>query len=149
MATYDLKPEMSAYEVTDRLIEEIKKDKYDVIILNYANSDMVGHTGVFSAAVKAIEVLDECVKRVVTQTLEQGGQILLTADHGNSDEKLDDNRDIVTAHSFNPVPLVHIAKEPKKLKAKGALCDLAPTLLDLMDIKIPSEMTGKSLAVKG
>ena len=149
VATYDLKPEMSAYEVTDRLIEEIKKDKYDVIILNYANSDMVGHTGVFSAAVKAIEVLDECVKRVVTQTLEQGGQILLTADHGNSDEMLDDNGDIVTAHSFNPVPLVHIAKAPKKLKAKGALCDLAPTLLDLMDIKIPCEMTGKSLAVKG
>ena len=110
---------------------------------------MVGHTGVFSAAVKAIEVLDECVKRVVTQTLEQGGQILLTADHGNSDEMLDDNGDIVTAHSFNPVPLVHIAKAPKKLKAKGALCDLAPTLLDLMDIKIPREMTGKSLAVKG
>ena len=148
VATYDLKPEMSAYEVTDRLITEIEKDKYDVIILNFANSDMVGHTGVFEAAVKAIEALDSCIERIVAKVLEVDGQILLTADHGNSDEMLDDEDHVVTAHSLNPVPLIHIANLPVKLKEGGALCDLAPTLLDLMNLDIPKEMSGKSLAVK-
>lgn len=148
VATYDLKPEMSAYEVTDRLLKEIEKDKYDVIILNFANSDMVGHTGVFKAAVKAVEALDVCISKIVTKILEADGQVLITADHGNSDEMLDDNDNIVTAHSLNPVPLLHIANKAKKLKAGGALCDLAPTLLDLMNLDIPSEMTGRSLAVK-
>ncbi|MCQ2551436.1 MAG: 2,3-bisphosphoglycerate-independent phosphoglycerate mutase [Clostridia bacterium] len=137
VATYDLKPEMSAYEVTDRLIEVL--DKYDMIILNYANSDMVGHTGVLDAAVKAVEALDVCVKRVVDKVLSVGGQILLTADHGNSDDMT------VTAHSLNPVPLVHISSEPRELKDGGKLSDLAPTMLELMGLEIPKEITGKSL----
>ena len=145
VATYDLQPEMSAYEVTDRVIEEIDKDIYDVIILNFANADMVGHTGVMEAAVKAVEALDECVSKIVPEVLAKGGQILLTADHGNADEMLDADGNVVTAHSLNPVPLVHISDEPVKLKEGGRLADLAPTLLELMVIDIPDEMTGNSL----
>lgn len=145
VATYDLKPEMSALEVTSSLEEAIASRKYDFIVLNFANSDMVGHTGVFDAAVFAIETLNNCVERLTNKILEADGQILLTADHGNSDEMLDDFDNVLTAHSLNPVPLIHIAKEPKALKNGGALCDLAPTLLDLMNIPIPEEMTGRSL----
>ena len=145
VATYDLKPQMSAYEVTDKAIEVINEQKYDVIILNFANADMVGHTGIMDSAIKAIEALDVCVPKIVDAVLKNGGQILLTADHGNADCMLDENGEVVTAHSTNPVPLVLISNEPKKLKSAGILADIAPTLLELMGLKIPTEMSGKSL----
>ena len=145
VATYDLQPEMSAPEVTDKVLEAIETDKYDVIILNFANADMVGHTGVMEAAVKAIETLDACVPRIVDAILAKDGQILLTADHGNADEMLTPEGNIMTAHSLADVPLIHIAKEPRPLDDGGKLCDLAPTLLDLMGLEIPEEMTGRSL----
>lgn len=143
--TYDLQPEMSAYEVTDKVLEAINTDKYDVIILNFANADMVGHTGVMEAAVKAIEALDKCVPQIVDAVLAKDGQILLTADHGNADVMYDENGNVVTAHSLNDVPLLHIANEPAELKDGGRLCDIAPTLLKLMGLDIPEEMTGKPL----
>ena len=146
VATYDLQPEMSAPEVTAQVIKEIASSKYDVIILNFANADMVGHTGVFEAAVKAIETLDGCVQQIVNAVLNAGGQILLTADHGNADEMLDANGHVVTAHSTNPVPLVHISAEPAVFgKDSGKLADIAPTLLHLMDLPVPPEMTGDCL----
>ncbi len=145
VATYDLQPEMSAYLITEKVLEQIGKDKYDVIILNFANADMVGHTGVFEAAVKAIETLDRCVSQIVDAILAKEGQILLTADHGNADCMLNEKGEVVTAHSLNDVPLVHISKEPVKLKDDGILADIAPTMLDLMGIAIPDEMTGQSL----
>ncbi|MFR2966071.1 MAG: 2,3-bisphosphoglycerate-independent phosphoglycerate mutase [Anaerovoracaceae bacterium] len=145
VATYDLQPEMSAFEVTEKVIEEIKSSKYDCIILNFANPDMVGHTGKFDAAVKATAV-DQCVGKIVPVILEAGGQILLTADHGNADDMLDSSGNPVTAHSLNPVPLVHIAETPvSSLAGGGRLCDIAPTMLKLMGLSIPPEMTGKSL----
>ena len=145
VATYDLKPEMSAFEVTDKVLEAIDSEKYDFIILNFANSDMVGHTGVMDAAVKAIEALDLCVGKIVDKILEKDGQILLTADHGNSDEMIDDAGNVVTSHSLNPVPLYHIANNPRELKDGGKLCDLAPTLLTLAGVPVPPEMTGTCL----
>ena len=146
VATYDLQPEMSAPEVTAQVIKEIASSKYDVIILNFANADMVGHTGVFEAAVKAIETLDGCVQQIVDAVLNAGGQILLTADHGNADEMLDADGHVVTAHSTNPVPLVHISAEPAVFgKDSGKLADIAPTLLHLMDLPVPPEMTGDCL----
>ncbi|MCQ4636027.1 2,3-bisphosphoglycerate-independent phosphoglycerate mutase [Anaerovorax odorimutans] len=145
VATYDLQPEMSAYLVTEKVLEEIASDKYDVIILNFANADMVGHTGIMDAAVAAIETLDKCVPQIVSAVLEKDGQILLTADHGNADNMLDENGAVITAHSLNEVPLLHIAKEPVELKDGGKLADLAPTLLDLMGLAVPEEMTGESL----
>ncbi len=148
VATYDMKPEMSAYEVTDKVIEAINEEKYDVIILNYANADMVGHTGIMNAAVKAVETLDVCVKKVVDAVLEKDGQILLTADHGNADVMTDDEGNVVTAHSLNDVPLMHISSEPKTLAKGGRLCDIAPTMLALMGMDIPDEMTGNSLIEK-
>jgi len=145
VATYDMKPEMSAYEVTDAVLEEIEKGTHDVIILNFANADMVGHTGVMDATIKAIETLDKCVAKIEKAILKKDGQILMTADHGNADRMLDENGNVVTAHSTNPVPLVHIANAPKKLKDGGRLADLAPTLLTLMDLPVPEKMTGQSL----
>ncbi len=145
VATYDLQPEMSAYTVTEKVLEQIKEDKYDVIILNFANADMVGHTGVFEAAKAAIETLDKCVPQVVNAILAKGGQVLLTADHGNADYMLNESDDIITAHSLNDVPLVHISNNPVNLKSDGILADIAPTMLDLMGIPIPDEMTGRSL----
>ncbi len=143
--TYDLQPEMSAFEVTDKVIDAIQSDKYDIIILNFANADMVGHTGVFEAAVKAIEALDQCVPRIVETVLAKGGQILLTADHGNADEMLDETGNVMTAHSLNEVPLVNISNDPAPLKSGGRLCDIAPTILKLMNLDQPDEMTGTSL----
>ena len=145
VATYDLQPEMSAYKVTDKALEIIDEGKYDVIILNFANADMVGHTGFMDAAIKAIEALDACVPRITDAILKKGGQVLLTADHGNADYMEDAQGNVVTAHSTNPVPLVNISESPKGLREGGILADLAPTLLDLMNLPIPAEMEGKSL----
>jgi len=143
--TYDMQPEMSAYQVTEKVLETIASDKYDLIILNFANADMVGHTGIMDAAVSAIEALDKCVPQIVDAVLEKDGQILLTADHGNADVMLDDEGNVVTAHSLNDVPLLHIARKPLSLKDGGRLCDIAPTLLKLMKLDIPEEMTGTPL----
>ncbi len=145
VATYDLQPEMSAYLVRDRAITEIKSGKFDVIILNFANADMVGHTGIMEAAVKAIEALNQCVPEICQEVLKAGGQVLLTSDHGNADVMCDEAGMPLTAHSLNPVPLVHIAEDPRELLEGGKLCDIAPTMLDLMGISIPLEMTGRSL----
>ena len=145
VATYDMQPEMSAYQVTEKVLEAIDTDKYDLIILNFANADMVGHTGVMDAAVKAIEALDKCVPQIVDAVLAKGGQILLTADHGNADVMTDSDGNTVTAHSLNDVPLVHIAENPSQLKDGGRLCDIAPTILKLMDLDIPDKMTGTPL----
>lgn len=149
VATYDLQPEMSAIEVTDRLIEEIKREYYDLIIVNFANADMVGHTGVMEAAIKAVETVDACVGRIVETVIEYDGQILLTADHGNSDEMLDADGNVVTAHSTNPVPLILINAAEEFGITEGRLADLAPTLLHMMGIPQPEEMEGKSLLVPG
>lgn len=144
---YDRKPEMSAYEVTDKLLEAIHSEKYDVIILNYANMDMVGHTGVIPAAIKAVETVDECIGKVVNAIKEKNGLSIITADHGNADHMLEDDGSPMTAHSMNDVPIVIVGKENIKLKASGKLADIAPTLLNLIGIKIPKEMTGESLLI--
>ena len=148
--TYDKKPEMSAYEVTDKVLEEIEQDKYDVIILNYANTDMVGHTGSLSAAIKAVEVVDECVGKVVKAVEEKHGNLLITADHGNAEQMIDyKTGEPHTAHTTNPVPLILVTDDKSlKLKSDGKLADLAPTMLDLMNLDKPDEMTGTSLLSK-
>ena len=148
VATYDLQPEMSEPAVTEECVKRILSGKYDVVILNFANCDMVGHTGVFEAAVKAIEATDDGVGKVVDAILKMGGQCLITADHGNVDQMLDaDGVTPFTAHSTNPVPLVMVGHEGK-LAEGGVLADLAPTMLDMMGIPQPAEMTGHSLLVK-
>jgi len=144
VATYDLKPEMSAYEVCDQCVERIKSGKYDVIILNFANCDMVGHTGVFEAAVQAVEAVDTCVGRVVQAISDMGGIALITADHGNAEQMLqDDGVSPFTAHTTNLVPFCIVGADVK-LK-DGRLADIAPTMLDLMGLEKPAEMTGSSL----
>ena len=150
VATYDLKPEMSAYEVTDGVIKRINSGEYDVIILNFANCDMVGHTGVIPAAVKAVDTVDECVGKVVEAILNNGGRALITADHGNADQMTDPvTGDPFTAHTTFPVPLILVDEENKGVQLKeGRLADLCPTMLDLMCISKPSEMDGESLIVK-
>ena len=146
--TFDLKPEMSAYEVCDAVCKAIDEDKFDVIILNYANCDMVGHTGVFDAAVKAVEAVDECVGRMVDALLKKNGKAIITADHGNADCMIDpSNKSVFTAHTTNPVPMIVIGVGDVKLK-EGRLCDLCPTMLDMMGLEKPEEMTGESLIVK-
>ena len=147
--TYDMKPEMSAYEVTEKVVEAINSKKYNCIILNYANPDMVGHTGNLSAAIKAIETIDECVGKVVNAINAQKANLLITADHGNAEQMIDyKTGEPHTAHTTNLVPLVLISeKENVKLK-EGRLADLAPTILDLMGIEKPEEMTGESLIEK-
>ena len=147
VATYDLKPEMSAYEVTEKVLSELDTGKYDVMILNFANCDMVGHTGIFDAAVNAVKAVDECVKKVVDKILELGGNAIITADHGNADKMLDENGNAFTAHTTNMVPMIVVGEKfkNKKLASGGKLCDIAPTLLDMMGVEIPKEMTGKSL----
>ena len=147
VATYDLQPEMSAYLVTDEVIKRIESDKYDVIVLNFANCDMVGHTGVYDAAVKAVEAVDECVGRVTDAILKKGGAFLLTADHGNADCMVDDEGNPFTAHTTNPVPLLMAGVEGS-LKSGGVLADLAPTMLDMLGIEKPSVMSGESLLVR-
>ena len=144
VATYDLQPEMSAYEVTDKLVPAIKSGKYDMIILNFANCDMVGHTGVFDAAVKAVEAVDECVGRVVDAIKEMGGVALITADHGNADKMVDDDGEPFTAHTTNPVPFCVIGYDCE-LKDGGRLADIAPTMLQILGLPQPEEMDGTSL----
>ncbi|EMS69463.1 2,3-bisphosphoglycerate-independent phosphoglycerate mutase [Ruminiclostridium cellobioparum] len=148
VATYDLKPEMSAYEVADECVRRIDSRQYDVIILNFANCDMVGHTGDFNAAKAAVEAVDTCVGRVVNAVTAQKGIVLITADHGNAEQMIDyENGGAFTAHTTNVVPLIGIGLENAKLK-EGKLADLTPTILDLMGEAKPAEMTGKSLVVK-
>ncbi len=145
VATYDLKPEMSAFEVTDRLVEAIRSRKYDAIICNYANADMVGHTGDLNAAIRAIEALDVCLGRVVPAMLDIGGEILITSDHGNAECMHDPaNQQAHTQHTTNLVPLVYIGRAARLVEG-GALCDIAPTLLSMMGPPQPAEMTGRSL----
>ena len=148
VATYDLQPEMSAFEVCDKAVERIKSGEYDLIVLNYANCDMVGHTGVFEAAVKAVETVDTCVGRVIDAIKDMDGVALITADHGNADQMIDyETNTPFTAHTTNVVPLILIGKDDVKLK-NGRLADLAPTMLDLMGFEKPNEMTGESLIEK-
>lgn len=150
VATYDLKPEMSAYEVCDKLVDAIKSDKYDVIIINFANPDMVGHTGVEDAAIKAIEAVDECVGKAVDALKEVDGQMFICADHGNAEQLIDETTgEPFTAHTTNPVPFILVNADPAyKLREGGCLADIAPTLIELMGMEQPKEMTGKSLLVK-
>ncbi len=148
VATYDLQPEMSAYPVTEKVLEELSTGEYDVVILNFANCDMVGHTGVMDAAIKAVHTVDECVKKVTDKILEMGGSALVTADHGNADQMLaDDGVGAFTQHTTFPVPVILVSKEYQNatLREDGVLADLAPTLLDIMKLPQPKEMTGKSL----
>lgn len=151
VATYDLKPEMSAYQVADKAIECIKSDKYDVVILNFANCDMVGHTGILEATVKAVETVDNCVKKVIDAVLSTGGKALVTADHGNAEQLFDEATcEPYTAHTTNDVVciLVDESRRRANLRSDGRLADIAPTLLDLLGLTQPSEMTGKSLIIK-
>ncbi|MGP4040662.1 2,3-bisphosphoglycerate-independent phosphoglycerate mutase [Gracilibacillus sp. D59] len=147
VATYDLQPEMSAYEVTDALLEELDKDEQNAIILNFANPDMVGHSGMLEPTVKAIETVDECLGKIVDKIIEKGGQAIITADHGNSDEVVTLDGDPMTAHTTNPVPVI-VTKDGVQLRDGGILADLAPTLLDLLEVEKPKEMTGDSLIQK-
>ncbi len=147
VATYDLEPEMSAAKVTDELVAAIEGGEHDVIICNFANGDMVGHTGIFDAAVVAVETLDKCLGRIEAALQKAGGQMLITADHGNVEQMLDHvNEQAHTAHTSEPVPLVYVGPKDVSLAPNGTLSDVAPTLLALMHLDIPAEMTGKSLA---
>lgn len=150
VATYDLQPEMSAFEVSDKLVNAIKSQEYDVIIINFANPDMVGHTGVENAAVKAIEAVDECVGKAVDAIKEVNGQMFICADHGNAEQLVDyETGEPFTAHTTNPVPFILVNADPVyKLREGGCLADIAPTLIELMGMERPKEMTGKSLLVK-
>lgn len=148
VATYDMQPEMSAYEVTDKLLEALDTDKYDMVILNFANCDMVGHTGIMEAAIKAVETVDECIGKVADKVISMDGAIFITADHGNAEQMIDPaDGSVFTAHTTNVVPLIAAGIGDVKLN-EGRLADLAPTMLDVMGLDIPEEMTGKSLIVK-
>ena len=145
VATYDLQPEMNAPKLTETLIEQIESEKYDTIICNFANPDMVGHTGNMEATVKAIECLDECIGKVVAAVQKVGGEVLITADHGNAEQMMDeDTGQPHTAHTTNPVPFLYIGRDAEMAKT-GALSDVVPTMLYLMDIALPGEMGGQSL----
>ena len=148
VATFDMKPEMSAYEITEKAVELINEKKYDVMILNFANCDMVGHTGVMEAAMKAVAAVDECVDKVVSAILANGGRVFVTADHGNADQMVDPQTgEPFTAHTTNPVPFIAVGADMvgKKLREGGCLADIAPTMLSSMGVPVPAEMTGKSL----
>jgi 2,3-bisphosphoglycerate-independent phosphoglycerate mutase len=147
VATYDLQPEMSAYEVTDKILDEIAAEKHDTIILNFANCDMVGHTGIIPAAIKAVETVDECVGKVVDAILDKGGVALITADHGNAEKMLDENGNPFTAHTTSIVPLI-ITDKAIAIREGGILADVAPTMLEYLNIEQPEEMTGTSLVKK-
>jgi 2,3-bisphosphoglycerate-independent phosphoglycerate mutase len=148
VATYNLQPEMSACEVTDALLDKLQEDQYDVIILNYANADMVGHTGFFDATVKALETVDACLGRIVDKVRQCGGSVIITADHGNAESMVDkETNSPLTAHSTNKVPFILVDDfyKGRSLRTGGALSDIAPTILDILNIAVPKEMTGKSL----
>jgi 2,3-bisphosphoglycerate-independent phosphoglycerate mutase len=147
--TYDLKPEMSAYEITDEVLRRIRSGKYDVIVLNFANMDMVGHTGIFEAAVKAVEAVDTCLGRIVESLKEKGGVALITADHGNAEQMINpETGEPFTAHTSNPVKCIYFGNGDVKALVNGKLCNIAPTILELLGIPKPEEMTGKSLLVE-
>lgn len=151
VATYDLQPEMNAPELTEKVLAKIDEDKYDFIVLNYANPDMVGHTGVVEAAIKAVETVDTCVGKIVDKILAKGGSALITADHGNAELMQDpETKTTITAHSTNPVPFIVVGEEFKtaKLREGGRLSDIAPTVLDMMNLDKPEQMTGESLIIK-
>lgn len=147
VASYDLQPEMSAPELTSRLVEAIRSNAFDMIVCNYANGDMVGHTGSFDAAVKAVEALDACLARVCEAVQETGSECLITADHGNVEQMLDpESGQVHTSHTLNPVPLILVSEARRGVALRsGRLCDIAPTLLHLAGLPIPAEMTGQSL----
>lgn len=146
VATYDLQPQMSAPEVTDRIVDAIEQQRYDVIVVNYANGDMVGHTGVFSAAVQAVECLDSCLGRIVSALDKVGGEALITADHGNVEQMEDEiSGQAHTAHTCEPVPFIYVGKRDAQVRSDGVLADVAPTMLRLMDLPIPAEMSGRSI----
>lgn len=149
VASYDLQPEMSAYQVKDEAIKAIESGKYDAIIMNFANCDMVGHTGVMSAAIKAVETVDQCMSEIIPIALSKDFQILITADHGNAEQMIDSQGNIMTAHSLNPVPFCIVSKEKCiKSLSSGVLADIAPTMLKLMEIDAPKEMTGRNLIIE-
>jgi len=144
VATYDLKPEMSAEEVTDKLLEELNKDYLDVVILNYANGDMVGHTGNYEAAKTAVEFMDKCLKRLYDKIMEIEGTLIVTADHGNCDVMINPDGSLCTTHTTNKVPFI-VTRENIELKNGGKLADIAPTMLHLMNLPVPVEIDGDSL----
>jgi len=146
VATYDLKPEMSAYEITDKLIAAIESRKYDAIICNFANPDMVGHTGNFDATVKAIEVVDECLGKISESLQNVGGELLVTADHGNAEKMFDEKtKQEHTAHTTDPIPLLYVGRKATVCKNNGVLSDVSPTMLSLMGIEKPDEMSGEAI----
>jgi 2,3-bisphosphoglycerate-independent phosphoglycerate mutase len=145
VATYDLKPEMSAYEVKDKLVEAIKSEKFDFIVVNYANGDMVGHTGIYEAIEKAVKAVDECVKDTVEAAKAADYEVIIIADHGNADNAVNADGTPNTAHSLNPVPCVYVTANKEAKVADGILADVAPTILHIMGIEQPTEMTGKNL----
>ena len=146
VATYDLKPEMSAYDVTEEVLSRIKDKPYDLIVLNFANMDMVGHTGVLSAAIKAVETVDTCVGKIAEQVQAQGGALYITADHGNAEKMISEDEGTFTSHTIHPVPFVLVDDSSKKVQLRtGSLCDIAPTILHMMGIQQPEKMTGRSL----
>lgn len=145
--TYDLKPEMSANAVCDNVLKGLDSQKYDLIVVNFANPDMVGHTGVMDAAIKAIETVDTCVGKIFDKVIEKNDNMMIIADHGNAEVMIDENGKPWTAHTTNPVPFCVITPDKKRIKEGGQLCDVAPTLLSLMDLEIPNEMTGESLII--
>ena len=144
VATYDLKPSMSAEEVTTSLLEELDKDYLDFIVLNFANGDMVGHTGVYEAAKEAVEFMDTCLEKIYKKIQEKEGTMIITADHGNCDVMMNEDGTVCTTHTTNPVPFV-VTRKGFELKERGKLADIAPTILTLMDLPIPVEISGDSL----
>ncbi len=150
VATYDLAPQMRAREITDYAVEQIQAGTYDVIIMNYANADMVGHTGKWAPTIESVQILDGCLQRLSDAVLAAGGLLVITADHGNAEEKIDADGNPLTAHTTNPVPLLLVGNSPNgKLRSGGKLGDVAPTLLRIMDLPVPEKMTGSDLSIRG
>ena len=145
VATYDLQPEMSAFKVKDKLVEALKTDKYDWIVVNFANADMVGHTGVYTAIESAVEVIDQCLNEVVETARKMGYETIITADHGNAEHALNEDGTPNTTHSVNPVPFIYVTEDKKAKVKDGILADVAPTILYIMSLEQPEEMTGKYL----